>query len=62
MAKPDPAATARIARALTDAGRQGEDAMRQAHTELRQVHGHDAVAAAYERMSESTTKPPADWT
>jgi hypothetical protein len=61
MSKKDAAATARIANALTEAGRQGVEPMRRAHDELRAVHGHSAVAAAYERMSGSLAKPPADW-
>lgn len=57
----DAAKTARIANAITDAGKQDYPAFKETVTDLRTVHGDDAMSAAYERVSGSTSTPPADW-
>lgn len=55
------ASTARLANAITEAGRQDYPAFKQSVTDLRTVHGDQAMSDAYERISGSTTKPPRDW-
>ncbi|MFJ4974186.1 hypothetical protein ACIP6X_02345 [Streptomyces coeruleorubidus] len=60
--KKDPASTARLANAITEAARkQDSEEFKETESELRKVHGRDAMAAAYERISGSTVKPPATW-
>lgn len=58
----DAAHTARIANAITHAGRtQPQSEFKQTLTELRQIHGHQAVASAFERISESRTTIPSNF-
>ncbi|MFD4596757.1 hypothetical protein ACFWPQ_01865 [Streptomyces sp. NPDC058464] len=58
----DAAATARLANALTEASRtQDKTAFAQTIAELTEIHGPEAMAAAWERISGSLTEPPADW-
>jgi hypothetical protein len=60
--KKNPAETARLANAITDAARTKDSKeFAKKEAELRKVHGRDAMAAAYERISGATVKPPATW-
>jgi hypothetical protein len=62
MGKKDAGSTARLANAITEAARGKSHAeFKKKEAELRKVHGRDAMAAAYERISGSTVKPPATW-